>query len=102
MGILNISKEKMIKEHGGYYYGLFYYEKNIIYMVESLPSIVYKSVLAHELSHLERGKQDGFFANEAPSWWAGFKAQPVGFFLAILMSIVSIDRISLYIKILKK
>ena len=54
-----------------------------IYIQNDLPKIVQKSVLAHEMAHVEN---EGT-GTELQAWVAGFKAQPIGWLLGIILSL---------------
>ena len=93
--ITYISKDEMLKRFKWPYFGFTVYRTREIFIRSDLPEGIKTSVLAHERNHLERGHQGSFWKDEPLAWWAGFKAQPVGFFLGILLSL-SPSRLTLY------
>lgn len=99
-----ISREQMRALSGRDYFGLCLFGNNLIpprvYVVADLPAMVRKSVLAHEMQHAKDGDRGGFWKNEPRCWFAGFMAQPVGFFWAIALSLTP-SRIAVYIDRLK-
>lgn len=94
--VINVTRAEMLATHKFPYFG--YTLRNddaaVIWIRSDLPPRVYKSVLAHEMQHAQ-DKGGSLWAREARGWWAGFKASPIGFFQAILMS-MTVERIGLY------
>lgn len=95
--ILYIDAEQMLRWTGQPYFGITYHAERVIAVRSDLPAVVQKSVLGHERWHFENGNKKGWWASEAPAWWAGFKAHWLGFLLGILMSLTP-SRIWLYIQ----
>ena len=91
-----VTKAEMLKRFRWPYFGFTVYPREI-FIRSDLPGVVKTSIVAHERSHVERGHQGGFWKDEPPAWWAGFKAPPVGFFLGILLSLTP-ERLGLYLK----
>lgn len=98
--IVLVTKQQMLLWEKFPYFGLALYPENRILIRSDLPRCVQTSVLAHEQSHLARGDQESFWKNEPPAWWAGFKAQPLGFFLGVILSLTP-ERIGLYLQRLR-
>jgi hypothetical protein len=96
-----LTKSEMLARFKFPYFGITLYSTKEFFIRKDLPVCVQISVLAHENNHLERGYQGAFWKDEPPAWWAGLKAQPLGFFLGILLSL-NPERLALYIERLRR
>ena len=92
-----LSKASMLERFQYPYFGITDYGTREIFIRSDLPKCVQISVLAHEREHARAGHKGSFWLDEPRAWWAGFKGQPVGFFLGILLSLVP-GRLALYWK----
>jgi hypothetical protein len=90
-----ITKAQMLERRKYPYFGVTDYATKEIFIRKDLPKCVQASVLAHEREHLRVGHKGSFWKNEPCAWWAGFKGQPIGFFLGILLSLTP-ERLRLY------
>lgn len=100
MSVKFIDKREMVRLFGGPYFGYTSFGSKTIYIRRGLPKWVEESVFAHERRHLmdlQAGRRDSLWVREARAWWDGFKAQPVGFLLSIIMSLTP-ARLWLYTK----
>ena len=99
--IVEISKKQMVDFFHFPYFGMALYSENRIVVRADLPKIVRTSVIAHELAHIRFGHKGSFWKDEPQAWWEGLKAQPLGFFLGILLSL-NPERLALYIERLRR
>lgn len=93
-----VTKAEMLQLFGEPYFGYTNVSMATVWVRIDLPKWVRISVEAHERQHLDdanRWSQMSVLYREARAWWAGFKAQPIGFVLGILMSLTP-SRIWLY------
>lgn len=102
VNVVDFSKEEMTQRFKYPYFGVADSINLHIFIRTDLPKLVYKSILAHEFQHiLDRDKNYSLWTKEARAWWAGFKAQPIGFFYGIFLSLTP-ERINLYWKRFKE
>ena len=119
MEINYITKEEMLVKRGEPYFGytqftpVFHfstgsyikteYEADVIDIRSDLPKSVQESVLGHEMVHATDTEfmNESVLFREAKAWIGGLKANPVGFFYGILLSL-SPERIKLYLKRIMK
>jgi len=99
-----VSKREMLFRFKGDYFGYTVFRNKNIYIRYDILNDEYfptfnrwlqESLLGHEQHHATYGDRGGFIYNEVPAWWAGFKAQPVGWLLSIVMSLRP-SRLGLY------
>ena len=116
--VLFLSAEDMLNKFGKPYFGYtdIYVtfklnggvgekcQSSIVNISLALPPRARASVLAHELFHAN----DIEFTTSTVLWremranWAGFKAEPLGFFQAIWLSISDVARLKLYLQRITK
>jgi hypothetical protein len=68
---------------------------------EFMKSYVLNCLIAHEKNHIADTNDESQLEHEWEANWQGFKASPIGFFLCVLYTATSADRIRHYLGLLR-
>ncbi len=80
-------------------FGVAFKEQGVAYVREDLPIAVQRFVRAHELYHLaDMSSWGGWIGSEIRANLVPGLKDPIGFFSTLLLTLLSLDRLRLYLK----
>lgn len=97
--VIYVSREKLYP-----YFGEAFYEfgNGIALVSYDLPKDAQTFVLMHELYHLQDHKHKNIISREIHATLAGIPYSPIGFIKTTYLSLISKDRLGVYIKLISK